>query len=257
MDRIIDKTKITNAGYRLGNRKVNILCYADDALLMAENEDELQRLLFNFNKAAKEYNMEISIPKTKSMVISRTQIRCKLELENKIIEQIMTFTYLGAEITSDRQTTSETRHAAQKAMKISGALSTIIWRNKYLSNKTKVRIYKACVRPVLTYAVETRAETAKTKQIFRTTEMRTLRAIRRVSLQDRMRSNEIREELKVQDVVRWTRIRRRAWRDHVDRAEENQLIKWAKNTRPNKVRPLGRPPKRWHESWTSASQENA
>lgn len=64
-------------------------------------------------------------------------------------------------------------------MKISGALSTIIWRNKYLSNKTKVRIYKACVRPVLTYAVETRAETAKTKQIFRTTEMRTLRAIRR------------------------------------------------------------------------------
>jgi len=43
--------------------------------------------------------------------------------------------------------------------------------------KTKVRICKSIIRPVLTYAVETRADTSETKQILETTEMNTLRKI--------------------------------------------------------------------------------
>lgn len=34
------------AGYRRGNKSINILCFADDAVLIANSEDNLQWLLY-------------------------------------------------------------------------------------------------------------------------------------------------------------------------------------------------------------------
>jgi len=73
-----------------------------------------------------------------------------------------------------------------KAVRISGYLYNIIWSNKYMSTECKARIYKTNVRPVLTYASETRAETACTQQLLRTTEMKTIRAIDGKTLRDKI-----------------------------------------------------------------------
>lgn len=70
----------------MGPNKVNIVCYKNDALLVADN-DNLQR-------------------KNLVMVISRDPQRRKLEVDNKSIEQILTFTYLGIDITCDRNITA-------------------------------------------------------------------------------------------------------------------------------------------------------
>ena len=43
----------------------------------------------------------------------------------------------------------------------------MIWDNKYLRNETKAFILKSAVRPVLTYAPETRADRTKTEKILR------------------------------------------------------------------------------------------
>jgi len=37
-------------GYRTGDSLINLVVYADDVVLIAENEDDLQRMLFKFNK---------------------------------------------------------------------------------------------------------------------------------------------------------------------------------------------------------------
>ncbi|XP_045462511.1 uncharacterized protein LOC123672460 [Harmonia axyridis] len=167
----------------------------------------------------------------------------------------MSYTYLGSNITSTRNLKEEVNSQITKASLISGYLRDIIWRNKYMSLSSKVRIYKTCVRPIMTYGIETRAENAETKRQLRTTEMRVLRHIAGYSLLDHKRNEEIRDICGIQDVVRWARIRRRNWRDHVDRMPDNRLPKIAKTKRPNTARLPGRPPKRWYESWTSASQE--
>jgi hypothetical protein len=52
--------------------------------------------------------------------------------------------------------------------------------------KQNENIYETCIRPILTYVAETRAKIFKTKRILRITEMRTLRAIQKVSLKDRI-----------------------------------------------------------------------
>ena len=58
MDEIIKKVSKLR-GYKMREKKINILC-ADNAVLVAENEDDLQRLLHQFNLVAKLFNMVIS-----------------------------------------------------------------------------------------------------------------------------------------------------------------------------------------------------
>lgn len=67
-----------------------------------------------------------------------------------------------------------------------------------MTTESKVRIYKTCIRPILTNASETRVDTRKTKRIVRSTEMRILRTIRGISLRDQINSATIREECKIQ-----------------------------------------------------------
>lgn len=256
MDEIVNEVKQAGRGYRMGDRGVKIICYADDAVIVSEDEDDLQRLLYKFQQTAQLFNMQISVEKTKSLAISKEPKRCKLAIYDRSVEQVMSFKYLGASITSARNLKEEVKAQTTKASVISGCLRDIIWRNKYMSNKSKVRIYKTCVRPIMTYAIETRAENTTTKRLLRTTEMRTLRSMSGFTLLDRKRNEEVREMCEVQDVVRWARGRRREWRDHVNRMPNDRLAKIAKDKKPNTPRPPGRPPTRWYESWSSSSQQH-
>ena len=60
-----------------------------------------------------------------------------------------------------------------------------------MSIESKVRLYKTCIRLVMTYAIETRVETVATKKLLRTTKIKTLRSIAG-SLRDRKRKEIIR-----------------------------------------------------------------
>lgn len=142
MDRIIDDVKKVCGGYRMGLRSIKILCYADDVILIADNEDDLQRLLYRFQTTAEKLNMQISLEKTESMVIAKEPTRCKLAVNDKPIHQCMQCTYLGVEITSSKNLQQEVRTQVNKASRISGYLRDLIWKNKYISTDSKVRIYK-------------------------------------------------------------------------------------------------------------------
>jgi hypothetical protein len=134
-----------------------------------------------------------------------------------------------------------------KAARISGCLYNLIWNNKYMSMDCKVRIYKTNVHPVLTYASETRAETAYTQQLLRTTERKTIRAIHGKTLRDKIRSEHLRHLSGIQDINKWTEVRRREWDAHVGRMD-NRLAKIARDSHPQGLRSRGRLKKRWKES---------
>lgn len=96
MDEITADTRSAGRGFRTHKGETTILCYADDVVLISENEDELQRLLQFYDS-----NTMISVPKTKSLVIAKEPIRCKL-VSNEIIEQVMSLKYLGIKISSSQ-----------------------------------------------------------------------------------------------------------------------------------------------------------
>jgi hypothetical protein len=48
-------------------RENDSILYADDQIIIAESEDELQIILNEFNKTVKKYDMKISTTKTKTI----------------------------------------------------------------------------------------------------------------------------------------------------------------------------------------------
>lgn len=59
--------------------------------VIANSEDKLQKILHKFNTIAKRY-MFLLTEKTKYLTIAQESMRCKLEINNNILEQIITFT---------------------------------------------------------------------------------------------------------------------------------------------------------------------
>lgn len=171
----------------MGKQEIKIVCYADDAVIISKTKMNCKKMLYRFKTTANMFDMMISVQKTESLAISKEPRRWKLVVYNQSVDQVMRFKYLGVNITNDRNLREEVKDQTTKASIISRYLRDIIWKNKYMNIKSKMRIYKTCIRPIMTYAAETRAETTPTKRILRTAEMRTLRNITGNTLRYRRR----------------------------------------------------------------------
>ena len=75
-------------GYKMGNNPIQIICYTDDAVLIADSAENLQTLLLIFDQIAESLNMGISLCKTKSLTISKNNIKCEIKLKGTTIEQV-------------------------------------------------------------------------------------------------------------------------------------------------------------------------
>ena len=96
------------------------------------------------------------------------------------------FSYLGLKITFHKDLEAKETHQTTEASTMSRRLNSAIWSNQFLSSEVEVLKYKAMVRTILIYAVEARADTAKTSEAA---EMKILN----LTLLNRERSDEIRE----------------------------------------------------------------
>ena len=73
-----------------------MLLFADDQVITADREDNLQRAAHKLNQIITEYGLTTSVQKTKSMAfIGRDPVRTKIVIDNKIMEQVNSFNYLG------------------------------------------------------------------------------------------------------------------------------------------------------------------
>lgn len=66
---MIPSVKAIDLAYNTGTESNRILCYADDAIFIVENEDGIQPLLYRFTQTKEKFNMQISTEKTQSMLI--------------------------------------------------------------------------------------------------------------------------------------------------------------------------------------------
>ncbi|XP_019755972.1 uncharacterized protein LOC109534668 [Dendroctonus ponderosae] len=239
-------------GYKIGGAKIKIVCYADETALIAESEDDLQRLLHLFNLKAKSLNMEISPTKTKCLTTSKTPLRCKLELDRRVIEQKMKSNYLGVELSGFGDIEAEMRDQTTKAIRIVGCLNAICC-NKSMGTDAEPRIYKTVVRWVMRYTAETTPETTKTKILRETDVMKILRRITGKTLLDREGSENVRIACNVKNINKWVANRKKEWNEHITRIDHRRLVRMARNKSPLGRRDVGRLRKRWSGSPTQGN----
>jgi len=94
-------------GLQSGGRMITNLRYADDIILLATSEAELQELVDRLEPVSRKYSLLSNIDKTKVMAIDG--ITCRVLIQNKLLEQMDTFPYLGSLITEDGECTMEFR----------------------------------------------------------------------------------------------------------------------------------------------------
>lgn len=94
MDELIEKESSMNLEYPMGDRKISMVCYAEDVTIIANLEDDPQKQLCVFYPTAKECNMAISIGKTKTITFFKEPARCKLVIENLAMGQVIQFKHL-------------------------------------------------------------------------------------------------------------------------------------------------------------------
>jgi len=56
----------------IGGQNFNNIRYADDAVMLSDNESELQCMVTKLNNVCKEYGMDINVKKTKALVINKS-----------------------------------------------------------------------------------------------------------------------------------------------------------------------------------------
>jgi hypothetical protein len=78
----------------------NTLLFADDQLIIADTEDNLQRAVYLLCSIFKEYNLEIATSKMKvfGFVGTYYHLRAKIIINDEILDQVSQFTYLGCSI---------------------------------------------------------------------------------------------------------------------------------------------------------------
>jgi hypothetical protein len=129
---------------------VNTVLYADDQILMATCEDELQKMAYHLNLIARKFKMIIFSTKTKSMAMCGNNIqRLKMVIDDKIIEQVTEFKYLGYCISEYK---SDLEDKLQTYNKING----VIWRHlgKRMTKETKLRIHNMMAKAALKFGSE-------------------------------------------------------------------------------------------------------
>jgi hypothetical protein len=78
--------------YYVNNIEINTFLFADDHVIVANSEDNLQRAIHRLNLKSKYYNMRISIDETK--VLDLSPVRIKTVINERILERVLNFNYV-------------------------------------------------------------------------------------------------------------------------------------------------------------------
>jgi hypothetical protein len=122
-------------------------------------------------------------------------------------------------------------------------------RSHYISVKTKCKLYKTLIQPVLLYGCETWAigkNDESTISIFERKVLRKIYGPVNDKIIWRIRyNNELHQLLGEPDIIKEVKASRVRWLVHLFRGNESNPCRKLTFTRPEGTRRVGRPPKRW------------
>ena len=98
-------------GFRMGGRVINNLRYADDTVILAETEYELQDLMDIVVQESEQKGLFLNICKSYTMLFNKSSSipTCQIKVYGKPLEQVNSFVYLGSVFTSDGRCEKEVK----------------------------------------------------------------------------------------------------------------------------------------------------
>ena len=137
-------------GIKIAGRNINKLRYADDIILMAENEEELKILLMKVKEESENIGLKLSIQKTKIMASGPIT---SWQIDGETMETVRDFIFGGSKITADGDCSHEIKKHLFLARKTMTKLDSTL-KSRVITLSIKVYLVKAMVFPVVMYVCE-------------------------------------------------------------------------------------------------------
>jgi hypothetical protein len=179
-------------GIKVGGKTINNLRYADDTVLIATSQKDLQHLLSIINEKSEEVGLKINIKKTFTMTISKQSEAppCNISLSNQLIQQVDHFKYLGATLTSDGRSSKEIKIRIAQAKTAFTELSSILTSSK-ITTETRKRVLASYILPIMEYGSEAWTINNETANNINAAEMWFYRRMLKISYQDHVTNEEV------------------------------------------------------------------
>ena len=140
-----------NRGFRIGGKVINNLRYADDVVRIATSPENLQKLVDRVRASSEKVGLLINTDKTKVMACGNNGKSTRINLSGEVLEEVESFVYLGVIFTSDSNTVHKTLKKRLAMGKSAMQSLTSVWKSKYISTTTKVKLLKALVWSIAIY----------------------------------------------------------------------------------------------------------
>ncbi|XDV52909.1 hypothetical protein PO909_021551 [Leuciscus waleckii] len=187
MDRISRRSQGPE-GVRFGDDTISSLLFADDVVVLASSDQDLQHALGRFAAECEAAGMRISTSKSEAMVLSRKRVACPLQVGGEFLPQVDEFKYLGVLFTSEGRMEWEIDRRIGAASAVMRSMYRSVVVKKELSRKAQLSIYRSIYVPTLTYGHELWVMTERTRSRIQAAEMSFLRRVAGRSLRDRCES---------------------------------------------------------------------
>ena len=267
----------------VGNRRipkletlVTDLEYADDMALLANNWSDLTAMLDSLTTCCKKLGLTISCMKTKSLAVlppddpaTESPVPIHLVPEGEPIEVVSHFQYLGSIVQDDCGMDTEINSRICKASSAFQSLSRILWHQRKIQTRTKVRVLNSVILPTLLYGLESSVLLEPSVRRLESFVVRCLRIILGISVRQKKRHTTIRKMAKQQRISSILTQRRLRFLGHLSRMSEDRLPKQLLVSAPaGGKRTAGGQKRRWSDlvsndlkqcnlskSWREQSQE--
>ncbi|KAK7939602.1 hypothetical protein WMY93_002928 [Mugilogobius chulae] len=218
-------------GVQFGDHRITSLLFADDVVLMASSNQDLQHALGRFAAECEAAEMKISSSKSEAMVLDRK--RC-FALSRWV------------ESPCSKWRSSSISGSCSRVREGQSLYRTVVVK-KELSRKANLSIYRSIYVPTLTYGHELWVMTERTRSRIQAVEMSFLRRVAGRSLRDRVRSSVTREELGVEPLLLHVERSQLRWLGHLFRLTPGRLPGEVFRACLTGRRPRGRPRTRWRD----------
>lgn len=146
-----------DGGLVIGTKKFWSLTYADDVVLLARTEQEMQQMLVTFKKYLEKREMQLSTPKSKMIVFRKggggREARRKWNWGTDQIEEVKTIKYLGYQIMRTNRNEAHIQYITEKGTRAMKQIWSKGETDKW-SYKMRVLAFEAMVKSIILYGAE-------------------------------------------------------------------------------------------------------